>query len=332
MPSFGYHASHEQFAPDELLALAISAEAAGFQAVMSSDHFHPWSPGQGQSGFAWSWLGAAMQATSVPFGSLAIPGGWRYHPAIVAQAGATLDRMFPGRFRWMAVGSGQALNEHITGGRWPPKAARNDRVEAAVEIIRALWAGETVSRDGPIPTEEARLYTRPASSPGLVGAALSPATAERVGGWADGMITVNQPPDRLRTMIERFRAGGGEGKPLFLQVHLSFAETDEEARAAALAQWRANIVPANVAETLRMPEDFEAATRTVRSEDLEGHVLVSADLQRHRDWLAEFAELGFEEIYLHNVGLNQRAFLDAFGAHVLPKLATADEEGPDDTS
>lgn len=145
MVLIGYHVSHEQFAPDELLRYAVAAEAAGFGAVMSSDHFHPWSRAQGQSGFGWAWLGAAMQATTLPFGTLCVPGGWRYHPAIVAQAAATLERLFPGRLRWIAAGSGEALNEAIVGARWPDKAVRNERLRAGVDIVRRLWAGDTVS-------------------------------------------------------------------------------------------------------------------------------------------------------------------------------------------
>src|SRR3712207_584894 len=142
---------------------------------MCSDRFHPWTERQGESGFAWSWLGAAMQAPALPFGVVCAPGQ-RYHPAVVAQAAATLAEMFPGRF-WLAVGSGQALNEHITGGAWPPKAERNARLEECVEVIRALWAGETVSRRGRwVRVEAARLYTRPETPPLLFGAAVSEAT------------------------------------------------------------------------------------------------------------------------------------------------------------
>lgn len=319
----GFHASHEQFSPSDLLQLVRQAERAGFAAAMSSDHFHPWSDVQGQSGFSWSWLGAAMQATALDFGCLAIPMGWRYHPAIVAQAGATLAEMFPGRFRWMAVGTGQALNEHITGGRWPAKPERQARLRQAVEIIRALWRGETVTSADEPRTEEARLYVRAEPPPLLYAAALTPETAAWAGAWADGMITVNQPPEKLRQMIDAFRGGGGDDKPVCLQVHLGWGRTDEEARHLAFEQWRSNIVGAGVAETLRMPADFAGATQYVRPDDLDGHVLVSSDIARHRAWLEEFVALGFEEIYLHNTGTNQREFIDAFGAEIMPPLGGA---------
>jgi coenzyme F420-dependent glucose-6-phosphate dehydrogenase len=319
----GFHASHEQFSPRDLLQLVQQAEQAGFAAAMSSDHFHPWSEVQGQSGFSWSWLGAAMQATALDFGCLAIPMGWRYHPAIVAQAGATLAEMFPGRFRWMALGTGQALNEHITGGRWPAKPERQARLRQAVEIMRALWRGETVTTTAEPMTDEARLYVRAEPPPLLYAAALTPQTAGWAGAWADGMITVNQPPDKLRQIIDAFRGGGGEGKPVCLQVHLGWGRSDDEARHLAYTQWRGNIVGASVAETLRMPADFQSATQFVRPDDLEGYVLVSADMARHRAWIEEFAALGCAEIYLHNTGANQRAFIDACGEELLPAFAAA---------
>jgi coenzyme F420-dependent glucose-6-phosphate dehydrogenase len=138
----GYHASHEQFRPSTLLACVQQAEQAGFEAAMCSDHFHPWNEDQGQSGFAWSWLGSALQATTLTMGTVCAPGQ-RYHPAIIAQAAATLAEMHPDRF-WVALGSGQSLNEHVTGGGWPTKAERNERLLECVEIMRALWRGETV--------------------------------------------------------------------------------------------------------------------------------------------------------------------------------------------
>jgi probable non-F420 flavinoid oxidoreductase len=315
----GYHSSHEQFPPEQLLKLVQKAEAAGFEAAMSSEHFHPWSHRQGQSGFTLSWLGAAMQATSIPFGTLAVPGGWRYHPAIVAQAGATLSRMFPGRFAWMALGSGQALNEQITGERWPPKPERNRRLRAGAEIIRELWAGKTVTRAEPIRIEQATLFTRPEEAPLLIGAALTPETAEWLGSWADGLVTVYAGEKRLREMIEAFHRGGGKGKRLAVQVHLSWARDDAEAQRIALENWRFNIVPPAPAEELRTPSDFEAVTRTLRAEDLEGHIIMSADPSVYIDTLRQLEALGFDEAYLHHVGLEQDGFIEDFGRQVLPE-------------
>lgn len=317
-PTIGYHASHEQFAPGELLACVREAEAAGFAAAMCSDHFAPWGTAQGQSGFAWAWLGAALQATALPFGVVNAPGV-RYHPAIVAQAAATLAEMFPGRF-WLALGTGQAMNESIAGAHWPPKPERNARLGECVEVIRALWAGETVTHRGRVVVEEATLWTRPATPPLLVGAAISPETARWVAGWADGLITINQPGDATRRVVEAFREGGGDGKPVYLQIHLSWAETDDAAMANALDQWRASVLPAAVGEELPSPAMFDAMARLVPPEDVAAAVRVSADPARHAAWLADDLALGASHLYLHNVGRNQRAFIAAFGAHVLPQL------------
>ena len=163
--TFGYHGSHEQHAPSKLLEYVRLAEQAGFTAAMCSDHFHPWIERQGQSGFTWSWLGAALQATRLTFGCVNAPG-WRYHPAIIAQAVATLCEMYPERF-WLAVGSGEALNEHITGERWPVKSERDERLIECVTVMRKLWAGETVTHHGRIVVEEAKLYTLPEAATGL---------------------------------------------------------------------------------------------------------------------------------------------------------------------
>ena len=320
-PLIGYHASHEQLAPSALLRCVVAAEAAGFQAAMCSDHFAPWSSRQGHSGFAWSWLGAALQATSVGFGVVNAPGQ-RYHPAIVAQAAATLSELFPERF-WLALGSGEASNEHITGDRWPPKQERRARLGEAVAVIRALLAGETVSHDGLVTVDRARLWTLPERPPALIGAAISADTAAWVGGWADGLVTLNQPHDQLRKLIDAFRAGGGDGKPLYLQVHLSWAADEETALAVAHDQWRNNVFDPALAMDLVLPEQFDAAARFVTAEDVRSAVLVSADLGRHTAWLGEYLELGFDRIYLHEVGQaeHQQPFIDAFGAKVVPELA-----------
>jgi probable non-F420 flavinoid oxidoreductase len=321
MPVIGFHASHEQIDPRSLLEAVQLAQAAGFAAAMSSDHFSPWSERQGQSGFAWAWLGAALQATSLPMGVVNAPGQ-RYHPAIVAQAIATLCQMFPGRF-WAALGTGEASNEHITGERWPPKDVRNARLEECVAVMRALFAGETVSHDGLVKVDRAKLWTLPAEPPRLIGAAVGVETARWVGGWADGLITIVQPRDHLRRMIEAFREGGGEGKPLYLQVHLSYARDESTALGIAHEQWRSNMFAPPLCWDLELPEHFDAAARYVRKEDMRDGVLISSDPQRFVGWLAELAALGFDGIYLHHVGVEQRAFIATFGERVLPALAGA---------
>jgi coenzyme F420-dependent glucose-6-phosphate dehydrogenase len=317
-PTIGVHASHEQFRPDRLLRLVQAAEAAGFDAGMCSDHWGPWSEEQGESGFAWSWLGAALATTSLPFGVVNAPGQ-RYHPAIIAQAAATLDVMFPDRF-WLAIGSGQLLNEHITGERWPPKEERNERLREAADVMRRLWAGETVSHTGHVTVSEATLWTRPPTPPMLVGAAVTPPTAAWVAEWADALITVVQPDEQLDAVVDAFRSNGGNGKPMYLQIHLAYAPTDDEARAAAFEQWRQNTLPNSVMTELSQPAQIAAAAMHVTPDDLDGAVRISSDLGRHVEWLQRDAERGFDGLFLHEVGPEQERFVEAFGREVLPRL------------
>ena len=319
MALFGYHASHEQFPPSELLRHVQAAERAGFSAAWSSDHFHPWSEAQGQSGYSFAWLGAALQATALPVGVICAPMP-RYHPAVVAQAAATLAEMFPERF-WLALGSGQALNEHITGDRWPPKAERNARLGESVEIIRALWRGETVTHHGLVTVEDARLYSRPATPPLLLGAAVTPETAEWVGGWADGLLTISGPPEDQRRVVDAFRQGGGTGKPMYLKVQLSYAADEDTARRGAFDQWRTNIFPSPVLTDLPTPAHFDAGGKLVRPEDLDPFVRISADPRRHIEWLKSDLDLGYDVLILHNVNRGQERFIQDFGDRVLPHLS-----------
>lgn len=317
MTVYGFHASHEQVHPSALLTAVQRAEEAGFDAAMSSDHFSPWSERQGQSAFAWSWLGAALQATSLPFGVVNAPGQ-RYHPAVIAQAIGTLGCMYPGRF-WAALGTGEASNEHITGGGWPRKDLRNARLRECVDIIRALLRGEEVSHDGLVTVDRARVWTRPPEPPPLVGAAVSVATARWCAEWADGLITTNAPPERLRERIDAYRDAGGRG-PLHLQVHLSWAPEETEAEAIALDQWRGNVFPPPICWDLDSAEAFDVVAEVVGIDKVREVVHVSSDLGRHTAQLAEYAALGFDEIALHHVGQDQQAWVDAFGAKVLPQL------------
>ncbi|MEO3744615.1 TIGR03885 family FMN-dependent LLM class oxidoreductase [Plantactinospora sp. B5E13] len=316
MTVFGIHASHEQIHPAALLRTVVRAQEAGFDAAMSSDHFSPWSARQGHSGFAWSWLGAALQATTLPFGVVNAPGQ-RYHPAIVAQAIGTLAAMYPGRF-WAALGTGEASNEHVTGDGWPRKEVRTARLRECVDVIRALLAGDEVSHDGLVSVDRARLWTRPEQPPALVGAAVSEATARWCAEWADGLITVNAPVDRLRRMVDAYRGAGGRG-PLHLQVHLSWAPSETEAASIAYEQWRSNVFAPPVCWDLETAEHFDVVAADVPAERVAEVVNISADLGRHTAWLREYVDLGFDGIYLHHVGQEQDAFVDTFGAKVLPE-------------
>jgi probable non-F420 flavinoid oxidoreductase len=317
MTQYGIHASHEQIPPAELLQAVVAAERAGFEAAMCSDHFSPWSARQGQSAFAWSWLGAALQATNLSFGVVNAPGQ-RYHPAIIAQAIGTLGAMFPGRF-WAALGSGEFSNEHITGAPWPRKEDREARLLECVDVIRGLLAGDEVTRDGLVTVDRARLWTRPQTPPALIGAAVSTKTATWCAGWADGLVTVNGPAEHLRAMIAAYRDAGGRG-PVCLQVHLSWAPTQAEAEAIAHDQWRANVFPPPVCWDTETVEHFDVVSENVTLDQVRRVVDVCADLEWHVDRLRGYAALGFDRIYLHHVGQDQLPFVEAFGAKVLPAL------------
>lgn len=319
MVPVGFHASHEQIHPAVLRDAAVRAEEAGFDAVMCSDHLAPWSEAQGHSGFAWAWLGAALQATErVPMGAFHAPGQ-RYHPVISAHMMATIAAMFPGRLPWVALGSGEALNEHVTGDRWPAKPERMARLRECVEILRALWRGEEVSQRGLVTVDRARLWSLPDTPPELVAGAISAETAAWAASWADGLITTNQPHDTLRRVIGAYRDAGGRG-PVRLQVHLSWAEDDDAALAIAVEQWRSTVLPTSLLWDLETPEQFEAATRHVPPSAVAEVVRVSADVGQHVAWLREYVDLGADELFLHHVGQEQDAFIDVFGAKVLPQL------------
>lgn len=320
MTRYGFHASHEQIAPRQLLADVRRAEQAGFEIAMCSDHFSPWSTRQGHSAFSWAWLGAALATTDLTFGTVSAPGQ-RYHPAVLAQAIGTLGAMFPGQF-WVALGSGEASNEHVTGDRWPRKEVRTRRLEECVDVIRRLLEGEEVSHDGLVTVDRARLWEVPEPRPRLVAPAVSLPSASRVAAWGEGMVTVNQPPEQLARMVAAYRDAGGEG-PLALQVHLSWAPTEDEAEAIAHDQWRSNVFAEPVCWDTETVAAFDVVSESVTTEQVRSVVDVSADLGRHRDRLLEYAELGFDEIYLHHVGQSQERFIDTFGEKVLPDLRAA---------
>lgn len=313
----GFHCSHELYSPRELLELAELARRAGFSEVSCSDHFSPWSV-KGQSGYAWSWLGSAMERCSGEFGTVCAPGQ-RYHPAIIAQASATLAQMYPGRF-WMAVGTGQNLNEHITGDEWPAKHLRKERLAECVSIIRQLWAGETLSRKGLVRVDNARLYTIPEQLPPLFGAAITEATAEWVGPWADGLLTVAKPADELAETVAAFRRGGGVGKPMRLQAAVSLDVSEEKAERAAYRHWGVAGLGVEEMQDIALPELFDEKVADHDAGEVAENLRVSADLDEHAAWIKQDLELGFESVYLHYVGKDIRAFIQTFGREVLPRF------------
>jgi coenzyme F420-dependent glucose-6-phosphate dehydrogenase len=320
MALIGYHASHEQFRPSELLAWTKLAASVGFNAINCSDHFHPWSERQGQSGFSFAWLGAAMNATELPCGVVCAPGQ-RYHPAIIAQAIATLGEMFPDRF-WIALGSGEALNERITGERWPPKPERNARLKECYDIIKRLLNGEVVTHKGLVNVEEAKLYTRPEKHPLIIGAAVTAETARWMGEWAEGMITINGPLDEVKKVVKAFRSNGGQGKPMFLKIQLSYASTYDDASAGAYDQWRTNIFAGSVLGDLWKVEQFDALGEMVQPHQLKDKIIISPDPDEYADTLKQYIAMGFDRIILHNVNRDQVKFIKDFGSRIIPKIST----------
>lgn len=325
----GYAAMLEQFHPTEAVELSVHAEAHGFSGVMAADHYQPWVPAQGQAAFVWNVLAALGERTRGDIGPGVTAPTFRWHPAMVAQASATLAAMYPGR-HWLGIGSGEALNEHVVGGYWPEAPERINRMFEAVEIIRKLFtaslAGKDTKHAGQYYTlESTRLWTMPDEAPPILIATAGPVTARRAGRHADGLITVGAPLEKIAGLFERFEAGARDAgrdpatMPKVLQLHLSWAETDEQALANALTEWPNGGMKFPKAD-IRSPHDFEQIARLVRPEDFEGRMVISADPDVHRAAIQRYVDLGFDRVYLHNVGRNQREWIEVFGRDVLPKL------------
>ena len=324
-PRIGYAAALEQFAPDELLEYCQIAEAAGFSGVMAADHVQPWVPQQGQAAFVWSFMTAAAERTEGDIGPGVTCPSFRQHPAIVAQAAATMAAMYPDRF-WLGLGSGEALNEHVVGGYWPEVPERIARMFEAIEIIRKLFSGKDVKHKGEYyRMETMRLWTMPATPPPIYVATAGPITAKKTGALCDGLITVGAPEERIETIFEKCREGcreAGNDPTRFrfiLQLHLSWAETDQAALQNAIVEWP-NGGMKFPKQDIRSPHDLVQMARLVRPEDFQGRLLISSDLEAHRREIQRFLDMGFHQIYLHNVGRNQVEWARAFGREVLPGL------------
>ncbi|MGN6437216.1 MAG: TIGR03885 family FMN-dependent LLM class oxidoreductase [Agriterribacter sp.] len=305
-----YHASHEQFSPSHLLSLVQRAERAGFQGIHASDHFHPWSERQGQSGFTFSWIGAAMQATTLPFSMVCAPGQ-RLHPAIVAQAIATLCEMFPGRFN-IELGSGEAINECITGTPWPAKEERNERLMECFHVIKRLLAGEEVNFDGSVHIRHARLYTLPRKQPALLCAAISEQTSSWAGDWADGLLTTAGSIEETQQKINSFRHNGGADKPVYVQFAFSYARDKVAALEGAYDQWRSNILPADQLSNYSRIHQFEEATQNITRQQLSDVVPIYANMEELYNQLQQYLQLDIDRLVLHNVNREQEAFIDDF--------------------
>jgi coenzyme F420-dependent glucose-6-phosphate dehydrogenase len=292
---------------------------------MASDHFHPWVPSQGQSAFVWSWMGALGAVTKLRFGTGVTPPGYRYHPAILAQAAATLEAMYPGRF-YLGLGAGEALNEHITGEYWPEAPTRLDRLAESIEIIQKLFTGKVVKHRGAhFNVESAKLYTLPDAPPPIYIATSGPINAKRTGKTTDGIILVGAADDKLKMLLERFGEGAREaGKnpdemPKIIQFKVSIAGSEDEAIAQAIKEWP-NGGMAFAKGDIRNPEDFESMAKLVKPEHYRNRVLTDPNLDNHVKQIQHYVDLGFNEIYVHNVGRNQADFIDLYGKHVIPNI------------
>lgn len=314
MVTLAYHASHEQFSPSELLSYVKLAEKCGFQGCHASDHFHPWSERQGQSGYVFSWLGAALEATRFPFSVITAPGQ-RYHPAIVAQAIGTLMEMYPNRLI-TSLGSGEALNEMITGDGWPDKSIRNARLQECAQIIKQLLAGEEVTHTGLVKVHQAKLYTRPLVAPDLMCAALSKETAAWAGSWADGLLTTFQPNGKLEEIVNAFRNAGGANKPIHVKLTFSYGRDKRRACEEAHHQWRFDCIEKIKLAELHSVAAFDQEAEHISLEKVTSSMLISNDPGEVVALIKEIESLGIKHIVLHNVGRNQEEFIRDFGEAV----------------
>ena len=328
MTKIGYAAMLEQFQPTELLDWCIQAEEAGFEAgFMVSEHFHPWIPEQGASAFAWSFMGALGLRTSLPFGTAVTCPGFRYHPAVIAHAAATLGAMYPGRF-FLGLGAGEALNEHVIAPVWPEVPIRSAMMFEAIEVINKLFTGEVVRHKGEYFTlERAKLYTRPPDDQRvpIYVATAGPVNAKKTGKFADGLITVGAADEKMEMIWGKFEEGRREagkepGGPKLLQIHISWATTEQAAIDNAMVEWPNGGMAFFPKQDIKNPEDFAGIAKLVRPEDFKNRVLISSDLETHARQIQHYVDMGYDEIHLHNVGRNQAEFIEVFGREVLPNL------------
>lgn len=315
--AIGYALSSEEHSPQRLIDLAAHAEAAGFEFAFISDHYHPWIDRQGQSPFVWGVLGGISQATT----TLRVGTGVtcpliRIHPAVIAQAAATAAILLKGRFM-LGLGTGENLNEHIVGMRWPPAETRRDMLEEAVEIIRELWRGEPYNHKGPyFNVEDARIYSLPETPPPILIAASGPESAELAGRISDGLITTS--PDR--ELVKAFNTKGKKQRPKYGQVTVCVADDDAEARRIAREWWPTAALVGPEGEEFRIPSHFERAVRRIREDDVAEKIVCSVNPKRHVQAIGKFLDAGFDHVYVHQVGPDQEALFDLYQKHVLPEI------------
>jgi coenzyme F420-dependent glucose-6-phosphate dehydrogenase len=313
----GYTLSSEEHPPNDLVRNARAAEEAGFEFLSISDHFHPWTDKQGQSAFVWSVIGAVANATErIRLGTGVTCPTIRIHPAIVAQAAATAQVMMEGRF-YLGLGTGEELNEHVVGARWPGPGERLELLEEAIEVLRLLWQGGYRSHYGKHYTvEQARIFTLPDEPPPIAVAAAQPKAAQLAGRLGDAFITTS-PDENLRGAFEQ---AGGKGKPCYGQLDVCYAETEEQGLKTALEIWPNSAMGGPLGQELATTEHYEAVAELVREEDLADSVVCGPDPERHLEAIREYEQAGFTHVFVHQIGPDQDAFLRFYAEQVLPKL------------
>ena len=315
MPELGYSLSCEEHPPNDLVRNARLAEEAGFTFALISDHYHPWVDSQGHSPFVWSVIGGIAQATErLRLGTGVTCPMIRIHPAIIAQAAATSAAMMPGRF-FLGVGSGENLNEHILGDRWPAADQRLGMLEEAVEVIRLLWQGGSQTHRGKYYTvENARIYTLPEELPPIAVAASQPNAAEVAGRLGDAFVGVSPQAE----LVEKFEQAGGAGKPRYGQVHVCWAESEEEAKRTAYESWPNAGLKGPLSQELAFPDHFEQACQMVTPDDVAESTVLGPDPAAYREKIAEYLEAGYDHVYVHQVGPNQEGFIRFAERELIP--------------
>ncbi len=315
----GYALSSEEHSPSDLVANAIAAERAGFPFALISDHFHPWTDRQGQSPFVWSVLGAIAAGTSeIRVGTGVTCPTIRTHPAIVAQAAATVASLFEGRF-FLGVGTGENLNEHIVGERWPPTDVRRQMLAEAVDVMRELWRGGLMSHRGTYFTvDTARLYTLPAEPIDVFVAAGGPEAAELAAQVGDGIIATEPDSD----LLAAFDSAGGGG-PRYGQVTVCWGSSEATARATALEWWPNAGLRGTLNQELPLPSHFEQAAEMVSEDDIASAVACGPDPTVHLAKIQEYVDAGFDHVYIHQVGPDQQGFFHFWEKELRPELERA---------
>ena len=314
----GYAVSSEEHGPLDLVRNAARAEEVGFTFALVSDHFHPWIDRQGESAFVWNVLGGIALATErLVVGTGVTCPTIRIHPAIVAQAAATTAVMLPGRF-FLGVGTGENLNEHVLGQRWPSTEIRREMLEEAVALMRELWRGDLMSHRGRHYTvENARIYTLPDEPIDVLVAAGGPKAAEVAGRIGDGLIST--APDAA--LLDAFDEAGGNGKPRYAQLTVCWAKSETEARRTAHEVWPNAALRGTLGQELPLPSHFEAAAAMVTDDDVAEAIVCGPDPGAHIARIDEYLEAGYTHVYVHQVGRDQEGFFDFYAAEILPHYA-----------